>query len=124
MHGEANACQPAFHGHQKLSLTLPAGLTIDTTYQQSSISCCGGEENRNGSRSSIPSGLQVQFSGSDQGEWGIFNLKLVPNSGITADSRNPNEWTVEGDLYCGPSCRLGATGCRVDVSVSMATKKE
>jgi hypothetical protein len=124
LHGEANACLPAFHGRQKLSLTLPAGLTIDTTYQQPSISCCGGEENRNGSQSSVPSGLQVQFSGSEQGEWGIFNLKLIPNPGTTPDSGSPSGWTVEADLYCGPNCRLGATGCRVDMSASLAMKKE
>jgi Caspase domain len=124
MHGAAGACKPAYRAHQTLALTLPPGLTADPTYQQEPLPCCGGRENTNGSHISIPAGLQVKLDGGDQGEWGAFNLRLLPDPRQVDTAGKSRGWTVEADLYCGPSCKLGSGGCNVNLTAALATNRE
>ena len=114
MYCEANPGQPACHGHRTLTITLDAGKTIDRSYHQASKSCCGGEENGNGANTEIPAGVYVEFNGGSQGEWGIFNIKLIADSSNVDDSGVVRAWTIEADTYCGPSGAVGKGGCNVN----------
>jgi hypothetical protein len=124
LHGEANFCKPAFHDRRSLTVGLPPGVVIDRGYQQPVKPCCGGRENSNRSVVSIPPGLYVEFSGGNEGEWLVGNVKLLADSSQIDDSGKIRGWTVEADLYCGPSCRAGGGGCNVNMGAWLATRKE
>lgn len=111
MYGEANQGQPAHHSRQKLTVTVPAGMVIDTSYGMGNAHCCGGDENRNPASTKIPSGIKVQFGGGNAGEWGIFNIE---RDSITDDDTGQLKgYNLYADLYCGPSANHG--GCNVNV---------
>jgi hypothetical protein len=50
------------------------------------------------------------------GECGVFDLKLVADSADIDENGNVRAWTVTArDVYCGPSARVGAGGCNMNV---------
>lgn len=102
------------HGSGRLTITLDPGCTIDRSYHQGSISCCGGNENTNGAQTEIPAGVRVQFVGGDDGEWGIFNIRLVADSDNVDENGVVRGWTITGDVYCGPSAAAFTGGCNVN----------
>ena len=114
MYCEANPGHPACRGHNTLTITLDPGKTIDRSYNQGSVPCCGGEENGNGASTVIPAGVYVEFAGGHDGEWGIFNVKLVADSSNVDDNGVVRAWTIEADTYCGPSGAVGKGGCNVN----------
>ena len=114
MYCEANPGQPACHGRRTLTITLDPGKTIDRSYHQGSKPCCGGDENSNGANTEIPAGVYVEYNGGSQGEWGVFNIKLIADSSNVGDDGFVRAWTIEADTYCGPTGRLGGGGCNVN----------
>ena len=95
---------------------------IDKSQGGGSISCCGGDENGNHNSTSIPSGVKVAVSGGGQGEWGILNVNLAANADDIDDNGKVKAWTVQAELYCGPSCAVGKGGCNVNLTPSIAQK--
>jgi hypothetical protein len=102
------------HGHATLTISLDPGYTIDRSFHQSSLHCCGGTENGNGASTQIPAGVYMEFVGGSDGEWGIFNVKLVADSNNVDDDGVVRAWTIEADTYCGPSAAFGKGGCNVN----------
>jgi hypothetical protein len=113
MYCSANPGQPACHGHRTLTITLDSGYTIDRSFHQSSMHCCGGRENHNGDPTAIPAGVYVELTGGSEGEWGVFNIKLVADSSNVGDDGVVKAWTIEADSYCGPTGKVGGGGCNV-----------
>jgi hypothetical protein len=40
----------------------------------------------NGANTEIPAGVYVEFNGGSEGEWGIFNIKLIADSSNVDDN--------------------------------------
>jgi hypothetical protein len=114
MYGEAAHCGNAHRGIQRLRIPLDAGKTIDRSYAQASVACCGGEENRNNDATAIPAGVYMELSGGNQGEWGVFNVRLYVDTNDVDATGKITAWTVQADTYCGPSCAVGKGGCNVN----------
>jgi hypothetical protein len=114
MYCEAPAHGQACHDHGTLTISLDPGYTIDHSYHQGLIPCCGGEENGNRNGTEIPGGVYMEFAGGNDGEWGVFNIKLVADSGNVDDKGLVRAWTITGDVYCGPSAGIGKGGCSVN----------
>jgi hypothetical protein len=114
MYCEANPGHPACHAVGTLTITLDPGYTIDRSYHQSALRCCGGEENGNGNSTEIPAGVYMEFNGGHDGEWGIFNIKLVADSSNVDENGVVRAWTITGDVYCGPSGAVGKGGCNAN----------
>lgn len=102
------------HGHAILTISLDQGYTIDRSFHQGSLPCCGGDENGNGASTAIPAGAYMEFAGGRDGEWGIFNVKLVADSNNVDENGVVRAWTIEADVYCGPSAAFGKGGCNVN----------
>jgi hypothetical protein len=114
MYCEANPRQPACHSTGTLTITLDPGYTIDRSYHQGAIPCCGGEENHNGKSTEIPAGVYMEFAGGHDGEWGVFKVKLVADSNNIDENGVVKAWTITGDVYCGPSGAPGKGGCNAN----------
>ena len=111
---EANPGHPGCHASGQLTITLDPGYTIDRSYHQNAMPCCGGDENSNGNLTSIPAGVYMEFAGGKDGEWGIFNVKLVADSSNVDENGVVRAWTIVADSYCGPSGALGKGGCNAN----------
>lgn len=111
---EANPGHPGCHASGQLTITLDPGYTIDRSYHQSPIPCCGGDENSNGSLTATPAGVYMEFAGGKDGEWGIFNVKLVADSSNVDENGVVRAWTIIADSYCGPSGAFGKGGCNAN----------
>lgn len=109
MYGEANQGQPAHHSHQTIAVRVPPGMVIDAGYGPTNRACCGGDENRNGNSTAVPSGIYAETGGGNAGEWGIFNV--VRHADVDDDTGQLKGYVLEADLYCGPSAMHG--GCNV-----------
>jgi len=59
-------------------------------------------------------GVYMRFVGGNEGEWGIFNVKLVADSANVDENGLGRGWTIEADTYCGPTARIGGGGCNVN----------
>jgi hypothetical protein len=102
LYGEANQGAPAFNQLRSVPVVLDAGKEIDTAYQQSTVSCCGGGATSNLAPSQIPRGIFIKNT-SGNVYWAISTPKLTGN-------------TFSMQLYCGPQPPPGE-GCNVRVSV-------
>lgn len=114
MYCEAGHGGSACHASGRLTITLDPGFTIDRSYHQGSIPCCGGNENGNGNNTEIPGGVYMRFAGGSDGEWGVFNIRLVADSDNVDENGVVRGWTITGDVYCGPSAAVGTGGCNVN----------
>jgi hypothetical protein len=123
MYCEANPRQPACHATGTLTIALDPGFTIDRSYNQSAIPCCGGDENGNRNNTPIPAGLYMEFVGGRDGEWGVFNVKLVADTSNVDENGVVKAWTITADVYCGPSGALGKGGCNVNAYGWMKQKR-
>jgi hypothetical protein len=123
MYCEANPGHPACHATGTLTITLDPGYTIDRSYHQSAIPCCGGDENGNGSSTAIPAGVYMEFAGGRDGEWGIFNVRLVADSTNVDENGVVRAWTIQADTYCGPSAAVGKGGCNANAYGWIKQKK-
>jgi len=56
----------------------------------------------------------MQFVGGRDGEWGVFNVRLVADSNDVSEDGVIRAWTITGDVYCGPSVAVGKGGCNVN----------
>jgi hypothetical protein len=111
MYGEANQGRPAFHKQMSLTVAVPRGKIIDASYRMGNTACCGGDENRNGDQTSVPTGVYVEITGARSGEYGVFNL--VRDSATDDATGELTGYKITADLYCGPSATKG--GCNVKV---------
>jgi hypothetical protein len=102
------------HAHGTLTISLDPGHTVDRSFNQGSIPCCGGDENANHANTQIPAGVYMEFVGGKDGEWGIFNVKLVADSSNVDENGVVRAWTIEADTYCGPSAAAFKGGCNVN----------
>lgn len=109
MYGQADQGRPAHHSHQTISVKIPRGTIIDTSYGLGNIACCGGDENGNGNSTAVPTGIYVELGGGNAGEWGVFNI--VRHADVDDDSGELKGYSLDADLYCGPSASKG--GCNV-----------
>lgn len=111
---EANPGRPACHATGTLTITLDPGYTIDRSFHQTSLPCCGGDENGNGNTTAVPAGVYMEFNGGRDGEWGVFNVRLVADSTNVDENGVVRAWTIMGDVYCGPSGGVGKGGCNAN----------
>jgi hypothetical protein len=111
MYGSANQGQPAHHGHQVITVKIPAGTIVDAAYGQGNIGCCGGDDNGNGASTAVPSGVYLEIGGGNAGEWGVFNI--VRDTIVDDDTGEIKGYKLSADTYCGPSAIHG--GCNVHV---------
>jgi hypothetical protein len=49
---------------------------VDTSYQQPSINCCGGQDNKNIAKTKSPAGIYVELGFKGDGQYGVFNLRI------------------------------------------------
>jgi hypothetical protein len=110
MYGEANQGAPGLHSHQTLTMQVPRGKVVDTSFTMAHIPCCGGAENGNHTFTAVPSGVYVEVGGGNSGEWGIFNIVRDP---IVDDNTGQiTGYKLSADLYCGPNAPPNG-GCNV-----------
>lgn len=74
----------------------------------------GGEENANRQLTPVPAGVYMEFIGGHDGEWGIFNVRLVADSTNVDDNGVVRAWTIMADSYCGPSAVPGKGRCNAN----------
>lgn len=115
----ANGC----HADGSLTLTLDKGEVIDRSYTQGPLPCCGGDENRNGMLVPIPAGVYMRFSGGSDGEWAVYNVRLVADASNVDDEGRVRAWTVIAHVYCGPSAAVGKGGCNGNGEAWIKVKK-
>jgi hypothetical protein len=114
------------HNHNaRLTISLEPGYTIDRSYQQAALRCCGGDEYRGDGRATeIPAGVYMEFSGGNDGEWGVFGLRLVADADKVDEEGRVTAWTVTADdVYCGPSAAIGKGGCNVHATAWIKVKR-
>jgi len=112
------------HGAGAIKLPTDVGYTIDKSYHQGNIPCCGGNENNNGATVEVPAGVYIETVCGGDGECGVFDLKLVADSSDIDENGNVRAWTVTArDVYCGPSARVGAGGCNMNVYAWVKQKR-
>ncbi len=114
MYCEAPHAASGCHASGRLTVTLDPGMALDRSYHQGSIPCCGGDENGNGSNTELPPGVYMEFAGGRDGEWGVFNVRLVADESSVDDNGFVRAWTITADVYCGPSAAFGKGGCNVN----------
>jgi len=124
MYCEANHGASACKSIGRLTVSLDPGYTIDRSYHQGTIPCCGGDENRNGNITEIPPGVYMEFVGGRDGEWGVFGIRLVADSTSVNDDGQVTAWTITSDqVYCGPSAAVGKGGCNVNAYAWIKQKR-
>src|SRR5271167_2074042 len=99
----APRCGNASHGDATLVTDLDPGKIVDTSYQQPSINCCGGPDNKNIAKTKAPAGIYVELEFNGDGQHGAFNLRISEKA-VGKEGRQSVRVTVVANLYCGPSC--------------------
>src|SRR5271165_2867147 len=99
----APRCGDTSHGDATLVTDLDPGKVVDTSYQQPSINCCGGPDNKNIAKIKAPAGIYVEPEFNGDGQYGVFNLR-VSEKVVEKGRRQFARVTVVANLYCGPSC--------------------
>jgi hypothetical protein len=56
----------------------------------------------------------MEFNGGHDGEWGLFNVRLVADSNNVDENGVVRAWTILADVYCGPSDGVGKGGCNAN----------
>jgi len=103
----APRCGNASHRDATLVADLDSGKIVDTSYQQPSINCCGGPDNKNVAKTKGPAGIYVEPEFNGDGQYGVFNLRISEKV-VGKERRSFVRVTVVANLYCGPSCaRVG-----------------
>src|SRR5271169_1086081 len=51
-------------------------MIVDTSYQQPSINCCGGPDNKNIAKTKAPAGIYVELEFNGDGQHGACNLRI------------------------------------------------
>lgn len=120
---EAPARGTGCHADGSLVLTLDKGEVIDRAYTQGPLRCCGGDENKNGMLVPIPAGVYMHFGGGSDGEWAVYNVRLVADANNVDEQGRVRAWTVIAHVYCGPSAAVGKGGCNGNAEAWVKTKK-
>jgi len=99
----APRCGNASHGDATLVTDLDSGKIVDISYQQPSINCCGGPDNKSTAQTKAPAGIYVEPEFNGDGQYGVFNLRISEEV-VEKGRRQFVRVTVVANLYCGPSC--------------------
>jgi hypothetical protein len=65
----------------------------------------------------------MEFAGGRDGEWGIFNVRLVADSSNVDENGVVKAWTILADSYCGPSGGVGKGGCNANAYAWIKVKR-
>jgi V8-like Glu-specific endopeptidase len=120
---EANPGGHACHEAGELTITLEPGYAIDDSFEQKSLPCCGGDENKNHDTTKIPAGIYMEFTGRADGEWGVFKVRLVADTSSADEKGAVRTWKILADSYCGPSGAFGKGMCNVHADAWVKVKK-
>jgi hypothetical protein len=82
-------------------------LLLDRSYHQGSIPCCNGDANQDHATTAIPAGIYMEFTGGNDGEWGIFDIKVVADADNVDEKGMVRAWTITGVAYCRPGVWSG-----------------
>ncbi|HEY2497623.1 MAG TPA: hypothetical protein VGK24_11175 [Candidatus Angelobacter sp.] len=120
---EAPARGSGCNADGSLVLALEKGEMIDRSYSQGPLPCCGGDENKNGMLVPIPNGVYMHFSGGRDGEWAVYNVRLMADATNVDDQGRVKAWTLLAHVYCGPSAAVGKGGCNGNAEAWIKVKK-
>jgi hypothetical protein len=97
MYGTAAGTETGyFSGTQELSVMVPPGTGIDTSYSQGDIVCCKNNEHDNAGPIAVPAGIYIEIGG---WQWEAHNLYITP---IVDDATNETKgYKLWANISCG-----------------------
>jgi hypothetical protein len=97
MYGTAAGTETGyFSGTQELSVMVPPGMEIDTSYSEGDIVCCKNNEHDNAGPIAVPAGIYIEIDG---WRWEAHNLYITP---IVDDASNETRgYKLWATLSCG-----------------------